>query len=386
VLARTRTTDRRRRALDTGVAVLGPLVVTSGADATQPTVGADMSVWELTSVADDEAVAYSTIPDGEPQDDVQVRRWSDLEPDSDYERDGVSFRTLPRPRGERLATICTVNDVHFGEIECGVLEGFDLGPVFRSEPDEDPYPEIMNRGAIAEIAALDPDAVIAKGDLANAGLDDEFQAFLDHYGAAFGDRLHYVRGNHDTLAGGDIASDAPAEITLPGVIVALLDTTIPGHHTGQVTAPQLDWLDDLGGRADRPVLVMGHHHPWSPDSRQRHDGYFGINPDDSETLVDVVARRPALVGYFAGHTHRNRARRFSATGDVPWVEVACVKDFPGAWAEYRVFEGGVLQVFHRISEAAALRWSEKTRGMFGGTYPQYAFGQLSDRCFPIWPR
>jgi hypothetical protein len=24
--------------------------------------------------------------------------------------------------------------------------------------------------------------------------------------------------------------------------------------------------------------------------------------------------------------------------------------------------------------------------MFGGFYAEYAFGQLSDRCFPIWPR
>jgi 3',5'-cyclic-AMP phosphodiesterase len=96
-----------------------------------------------------------------------------------------------------------------------------------------------------------------------------------------------------------------------------------------------------------------------------------------------VARRPRIVGYFAGHTHRNRVRRFSATGDVPWVEVACVKDFPGAWAEYRVYEGGILQVFRRISAPDALAWSEKTRDMYAGLYEVYAFGALADRCFPI---
>ena len=52
-------------------------------------------------------------------------------------------------------------------------------------------------------------------------------------------------------------------------------------------------------------------------------------------LVAVAARRRAIVGYFAGHTHRNRVRRISSTGDRPWVEVACVKDYPGTWAEYR---------------------------------------------------
>ena len=50
------------------------------------------------------------------------------------------------------------------------------------------------------------------------------------------------------------------------------------------------------------------------------------------------------------------------TGDVPFVEVACVKDYPGSWAEYRVFEGGVLQVHRRLSSPAALAWSERVPG------------------------
>jgi 3',5'-cyclic-AMP phosphodiesterase len=173
------------------------------------------------------------------------------------------------------------------------------------------------------------------------------------------------------------------EVELPGVHVAILDTVIPEHTTGRVTAEQLAWLDELASRADRPVLVFGHHHLWSPDSKAREETYFGVNPDDSEALVDVVARRPRILGYFAGHTHRNRVRRFSATGAVPWVEVACVKDYPGAWAEYRVYEGGVLQIHHRISTPEALEWTERTRAMFAGTYAGYAFGTLADRCFAI---
>jgi hypothetical protein len=65
------------------------------------------------------------------------------------------------------------------------------------------------------------------------------------------------------------------------------------------------------------------------------------------------------------------------------VEVACVKDYPGTWAEYRVHEGGILQIHRRISTPEALVWSEKTRGMYAGTYHQYAFGGLADRCFVI---
>jgi len=69
---------------------------------------------------------------------------------------------------------------------------------------------------------------------------------------------------------------------------------------------------------------------------------------------------------------------------VPTVEIGCVKDFPGTWAEYRVYEGGVMQVVHRMSSPAALSWSERCRTLYapyGVDYATYALGALDDRCF-----
>jgi len=329
---------------------------------------------DVTTVADDEVVLH---------DGVVVRRHTGLAPDTDHLLDGEAVRTLPRPRGERLATVCTVNDVHYGEVECGHLDGLEGGPIYRSEPGAEPYPVLMNRGAIADMAAIEPDAVVVKGDLTSMGTKAEYQDFLDAYEPAFGERLLHVRGNHDAYHGERFASDAPVARHLRGVTLALIDTSIPYKASGGVSTDTLDWLDQLASEADRPVLVFGHHHPWNPGSADRPEGYFGINPDDSERLVALVARRPRIAGYFAGHTHRNRVRHFAPTGQVPWVEVACVKDFPGAWAEYRVFEGGILQVFRRISAPDALAWSEKTRDMYGGLYADYAFGEIADRCFTI---
>jgi predicted phosphodiesterase len=328
---------------------------------------------ELTTVADDEAVFF---------DGPRPIRLHALQPGTHYSHEGVEFDTLARPPGERLVTVTTVNDLHFGERECGRLDipGIDIGPVLHSEPGDDPYPDVMNHGAVTEMAALSPGAVIAKGDLTDASRDEEMAGFLAMYEAAFGDRLWWVRGNHDTT----LAPTGPYRVELPGVILAILDTAVPGLASGRLDASQLDWLDQVGFEADRPVLVFGHHHCWQPGSRARPDTYFGLHPDSSEALVEVVARRPSLIGYFAGHTHRNRVRRFPATGDVPWVEVACVKDFPGTWAEYRVFEGGILQISHRIATPEALAWSERCRAMVGGYYPTYAFGGLADRCFPIY--
>jgi hypothetical protein len=126
---------------------------------------------DLTTVADDEVVFH---------DGHDVRRHTDLSPDTSYELDGLSVRTLPR-RGELLSTFCTVNDVHFGELECGVLEGFGDGPIYRTEPGDEPYPHLMNRCAVAEMAATDPAAVVVKGDLTARGSLVEYQDFLSVY-------------------------------------------------------------------------------------------------------------------------------------------------------------------------------------------------------------
>lgn len=315
----------------------------------------------------------------------RTRRYDDLAPGQVHELDGLEVRTLDHPGGELLARFATVNDVHFGEVRCGVVEGHEdtIGPILQAEPDEPPYPVTMNQAAVAEIQAADVDAVFVKGDLTTTGTDDEYADFLDTYGTAFGDRLTHVRGNHDAYRGQSYADWPVQRVDLPGVTVVLLDTTVPFRSSGGLTLEQLDELDEIAAEADRPVVVLGHHHVWDPSSAERPDTYFGIHPDWSERLVEVAARRPRIVGYFAGHTHRNRVRRFAATGAMPWVEVACVKDFPGAWAEYRVHEGGIVQLHHRISAPEALDWTERTRGMFLGMYGQYAFGKLEDRCFML---
>ncbi|HEY0520594.1 MAG TPA: metallophosphoesterase [Ilumatobacteraceae bacterium] len=290
-------------------------------------------------------------------------------------------RTLVPPSGQLLCRFATVNDLHFGEVECGRIDDDPRGPIQVAEPGEPPYPETMNRAAVAEMSTFDLTLVVAKGDLTADGTDEEFAAFEQCYRDRFGERLLAVRGNHDSYRGQhEYAGDQWTD--LPGVSIALLDTVLSERTTGSITAPQLEWLDDRVASADRPVIVMGHHQQWI--SGRRHSGYFGLDPDSSDALTDLVARRPRIVAYTAGHTHRHRVRPMSC--GVPSIEVGCVKDFPGTWAEYRVYEGGIMQVVHRMSSPDALSWSERCRHIlsdFGIDYEAYSMGQLEDRCFNI---
>jgi 3',5'-cyclic-AMP phosphodiesterase len=330
---------------------------------------------DVTTVADDLVVLH---------EGTTAHVYEDLRPDSDYELEGHPVHTLRRPEGQLLSRFATVNDVHFGEIDCGRIDDDPRGPILRVADGEPPYPETMNRAAADEIAKAGVAAVIVKGDLTADGQPDEFAAFESCWAERFGDQLHVVRGNHDAYLGQErYAGDTVVD--LPGVRITVLDTVIPLATTGQITAGQLEWLGDVAAEADRPVVVLGHHQNWAPGTTRSVD-YFGINPDDSERLVALIAHQPRIVAYAAGHTHRSRVRHVPLTGTVPYIEVACVKDFPGAWAEYRVYEGGILQVFHRISSPEALSWSERCRTLyreFGVDYVAYAFSRLEDRCFTI---
>jgi predicted phosphodiesterase len=314
----------------------------------------------LTGLAAD--TEYPMVVDGAPAD-----RWL---PDR--------VRTLVHPAGRLLATVASANDVHFGETECGRTgdPATDaIGPILRSAPGARPYPEVMNGAVVDEMLALDPDAVVVKGDLTDSGRAEEYDAFLACYGR-LGARMHHVRGNHDAMRDPQLARcDAPYAVQLDGVVLAVLDTTVPGRVGGALPPTQRDWLDELAAGTPDPVLVFAHHPSFNPDP------HYSLAAADHEALLALIARRENIAGYLSGHTHSNHVVRDPRARDVPCVEVACAKDYPGAWAEYRVYEGGYTQVMRRTAAPAAREWSELGRTMIQGIYRDLVLGTIDDRCF-----
>src|SRR3546814_4122780 len=77
------------------------------------------------------------------------------------------------PRSTRTDTLFPYTTLFRSEEVCGIMDGLPDGPVFRSLPGEEPYPELMNRGAIQEIRAIEPDAVVVKGDLTSDGTQEQ---------------------------------------------------------------------------------------------------------------------------------------------------------------------------------------------------------------------
>ena len=167
----------------------------------------------------------------------------------------------------------------------------------------------MNRGAIAEIERLDPTLVLVKGDLTAEGTDGSTRRSSTSYVPAFGDRLHHVRGNHDATMATRSRRDAPlAGRRCPASRSRCSTPSIAGAEQRPVTPSSSSGSTSSRPRADRPVLVFGHHHPWNPSRASAASGYFGINPDDSER-----ARR----------RRRPPRRRSSATSPATRIATAC---------------------------------------------------------------
>ena len=310
--------------------------------------------------------------------------------------------TLPSPTALQSASFATLNDVHFGEQKIGgvLTADHEYGeeapnfPVIRASDTEIPYPQFMNSDAVKDINRLGVDNVIIKGDIADRGLPKQFEdarITFDDFKIPY----HAFLGNHDYLAqakGEDVDGyallgqpAAPRVVELGGWRLILLETSEPGEHYGVFGGDRIAWLDRQlleSAERDSPTLLLMHHHPVPPERADGFPNRIGIKPEDSTQLFKTVGNCAQVKGVLIGHTHRNRVRQYSASGSIPWAEVANSKDYPGAFAHYRLFEDGSFrQEVRRIGSERALAHSTLCSGLFNGMYRHFALGPLEARSF-----
>ena len=311
-------------------------------------------------------------------------------------------RTLPAPRGKCVARFATLNDLHFGEERFGGTlradgeygepqRGF---PIARETDGDVPYWQLMNEDAVADSNALGVDAAFIKGDIADRGAHEQFE-FAARTFAGFEMPWHAFLGNHDhyaRLVGEEVDGyailgqpPAPRALELGGWKLLLLDTVEPGEHHGVFPDARLEWLaDQLAETRERaqPTLLLTHHQPVPPEHRHSYPNSIGIVPEHSTRMFDLLGKNPQVQGVLIGHTHRNRVRRYAASGAIPFIEVHCVKDYPGGFALYELYDDGTFrQEARRTSSARALAHSTRCRDFFDGGYRDFALGTLAERAW-----
>jgi predicted phosphodiesterase len=339
-------------------------------------------------------------PDAEHTIEIQVAGAPPVAPTKYF---SGRARTLPAPRGKCVARFATLNDLHFGEPRFGgtLLANGDYGepapgfPAVRESDGDVPYWQVMNEDAVADINSLGVDAVVIKGDIADMGRAHQFE-FAARTFSRFEMPWHAFLGNHDHYALPQFGEEvdgyallgqppAPRALELGGWRLLLLDTVEPGDHHGVFPDARLAWLaDQLAETRElaQPTLLLTHHQPVPPEHRNSYPNTIGIVPEHSVRIFDLLGGNPQVQGVLIGHTHRNRVRRYAASGAIPFIEVHCVKDYPGGFAVYELYDDGTFrQEVRRTSSRRALAHSSLCRDFFKGGYRDFALGTLAERAF-----
>jgi len=182
--------------------------------------------------------------------------------------------------------------------------------------------EAMLRAAVASIAAqpLQPDAVIASGDLTDCGLVEEYELLADCL-KPLAMPVYLIPGNHDRrdnlakVFGKDGYFPKSGDYlhytveNLPLRLIAL-DTIVPGKGNGEMDAPRLAWLKTrLDEQPDRPTFIFMHHPPF-PTGLQHMDS---INCRNGEAMAKLVANYKNIERVACGHHHRSIQIRWAGT-------------------------------------------------------------------------
>jgi hypothetical protein len=287
--------------------------------------------------------------------------------------------TMSPPDGRLLSRVATIGDLHLGETRFGML------PTLSSNRDPAmAHPVVCTAAAIEELLAWGAELLVVKGDIAH----DSRRIDYELAGELLADLpipVLLLPGNHD---GGNHRDKDPAlalarhglPLTegvgvrdVPGLRVVAVDTRTTTQ-AGTVDR-STEAVVAAVGEVDQGALVTLHHNlmttriPTYPPP--------GVPLREARPFLDAVAAAHPATVVTSGHTHRHRARRH---GPLLVTEVGSTKDYPGTWAGYLVYEGGIVQTVRRVMAPEAIRWTENTARMMGGAWGRWSPGRLRDRC------
>ena len=164
-----------------------------------------------------------------------------------------------------------------------------------------------------------PDALIFTGDLADLGEPEAYtrlRTLVEPAAAAIGARVIWVMGNHDDRAAfrSRLLDDDSGDATpydrveeIDGLRIVTLDSSVPGHHHGEVSDDQLDWLAQ-GLREPAPLgTVLAMHPPPVPAVL---DLAASVELREQRRLAKVL-RGTDVRAIIAGHLHYSTFATFA---------------------------------------------------------------------------
>ncbi len=170
-----------------------------------------------------------------------------------------------------------------------------------------------------EASGARPEAIVFTGDLADKGEPDAYdriRRIVDPVAARLDAQVIWVMGNHDDRAafrrglfGDDAGGYRPVDRVddVNGLRVITLDSTVPGHHHGEVTPTQLDWLAEELSIPAPHGTILAMHHPPVPSVL---DLAVSVELRDQAGLAEVVEGSD-IRSIIAGHLHYSSTATFA---------------------------------------------------------------------------
>jgi 3',5'-cyclic AMP phosphodiesterase CpdA len=179
----------------------------------------------------------------------------------------------------------------------------------------------MLERCIEHIAGLPqrPDAVIATGDLVDAGTAAEYELLRDML-SPLTMPVYLMPGNHDERQAMRQVFHDHDYLQSPSVFiqyviddfpvrVIALDSVIPGEGGGTLCDERLEWLERALSASRKPTVIALHHPPFVTGI-----GHMDrVALDASAKLERIVARHAHVERVIAGHLHRPITVRFGGT-------------------------------------------------------------------------
>lgn len=297
------------------------------------------------------------------------------------ERRRLQARTLAPAPGPELHRFATISDLHLGSDHFGASKRMRD----RSEHSE-PFAFRSATDAIDAAVAWGAEHLVIKGDAAHHGRPSDFELLGRLVDRHVSLPMTLLPGNHDTdlrsmplpaTVGGRELRYEPhvSHLDVPGARLVFGNTTIPGEGPGTLETVGDDLLDAVADARDPGVFVAVHQQLQTSDPNR----YWppGIPGRQSDSFLDRLDRLHPGAVVTSGHTHRNRSRHH---GSVLVTEVAATHHWPGVWAGYVVYEGGIRQVVRRIVGADIIDWHEYSRNAVLSLWGRYAPGTIDQRC------
>ncbi len=191
-------------------------------------------------------------------------------------------------------------------------------------PEGDLYGTVDSEGSLRQLTAefeasgRRPEAIVFTGDLADHGEPGAYarlRRIVEPFAERLGAELIWCMGNHDNRAAfravlldeGPDMSPVDRVHDVNGLRVVALDTTVPGHHHGELTEAQLTWLAGVLSRPAPHGTILALHHPPVPTVQ---DLAVLVELRGQARLADVL-RGTDVRAILGGHLHYSTSATFA---------------------------------------------------------------------------